>query len=251
MRQNQDICAKILCIYSSTKKRLGAMKTKVLLASIYSINVSVGRVQRLMRQLDLPKMSTIKPRFKKTTQENSSICVNHLEQRFYPCSPNQVWCSDITYVKTGSSFSYLCIVMDLFARKVIAWNLSKKMDTSFVIDTVRKAITGRLLKAPVLFHSDRGTQYTCAQFRRFLDENNFVQSFSNKSNPWDNAVVEAFFKFLKHEELSRHSLSCFEQAKIAIFEYIDGFYNTSRPHSANNYLSPDQKEALFQKKVSS
>lgn len=250
-RENQEISSKILSIYSSTKKRLGVMKIKVLLESIHSIKVSVGRVQRLMKQLNLPKMSTIRPVFKKQIPDNSSPCVNHLEQNFAPQVPNQVWCSDITYVRVGSTFSYLCVVIDLFARKVIAWNLSRKMDACFVIDTVNKALLQRKPTNSILFHSDRGTQYTSHQFRVFLDKNNFVQSFSNKSNPWDNAVVEAFFKFLKHEELHRHYFSSFEQAKLAIFEYIDGFYNPVRPHSFNDFLSPNQKEHLFVQKFSS
>lgn len=204
-----------------------------------------------MKQLNLPKMSTIKPVFKRQLQDNSSSCVNHLEQKFDPQVPNQVWCSDITYIRVGSTFSYLCVIIDLFARKVIAWNLSRKMDTSLVIDTVNKALSQRNPKKSILFHSDRGTQYTSMQFRAFLDKNNFVQSFSNKSNPWDNAVVEAFFKFLKHEELHRHSFSSFEQARLAIFEYIDGFYNPVRPHSFNDFLSPNQKETLFEQCLSS
>lgn len=241
-KENQDICSKILCIYSFAKKRLGALKIKVLLGSTYGINISVGRVQRLMSSLALPKMSTVRPRVKKQILDDHLPCSNLLEQKFVAKAPNRVWCSDITYIKLGNSFAYLCVVIDLFARVVISWSLSKKMDTDFVIDTVNKAIRTRRIKDCVLFHSDQGTQYTSKKFRSFLNEHNFVQSFSNKSHPWDNAVVESFFKFLKHEELNRRCFSSLADLKLAVFEYIEGFYNPMRPHSANDFLAPIQKE---------
>lgn len=242
---NQEISSKILLIYSASKKRLGAVKIKVLLASIYSIEVSVGRVYRLMKNLNLPKMSTVKPKFKKSTPSLSSHFVNRLEQNFSQSAPNQVWCSDITYIKVGSSFAYLCVIIDLFSRKVITWNLHTKMDSAFIIQTVSSAIRKRMPKNPIIFHSDQGSQYTSKQFRDFLDQNHFIQSLSNKSNPWDNAVVEAFFKFLKHEETNRRSYRSLSELRLSLVEYIDSFYNRLRPHSANGFLSPNQKERSF------
>lgn len=249
--QNQEISTKILSIYSSTRKRLGAVKIKVLLKSIYSINVSVGRVYLLMKYLQLPKMSTIKPRFKKSNSQETLSPTNPLNQQFNVSYPNHVWCSDITYIPIGNGFAYLCIVMDPFARKIVSWNLSLRMTAEFVIETVKSALSKRNISSSIIFHSDQGSQYTSKQFRVFIDENNFIQSFSSKSYPWDNAVVEAFFKFIKPEELNRRQYTSLSELKLAIFEYIEGFYNSRRPHSANNYLSPNQKELQYFENLSS
>lgn len=242
--ENQEIRSKILQIYSSSKKRLGATKIQVVLLRDYGINISVGRVYRLMKGMQLPKMSTIKPKVLQT-QESPSQCTNYLEQKFNPPEPNQVWVSDITYIKISSGFAYLCVIMDLFSRKIIAFRVHHRMDSSFVIQTLNNALETRKPQDSLLFHSDRGSQYTSHSFRRFCDENNIVQSFSKKGYPWDNSVVESFFKYAKQEEFSRRSFTSVSEVKLAAFEYIEGFYNSKRPHSANKMLTPNEKEILL------
>jgi putative transposase len=119
------------------------------------------------------------------------------------------------------------------------------MDSPFVIQTLKQALDVRKPDNTVLFHSDRGSQYTSLSFRRFCDENNVTQSFSKKGYPWDNSVMEAFFKYAKQEEFSRRSFVNISEVKMAAFQYIEGFYNSKRPHSANKMLTPNQKEAMF------
>ncbi len=221
--ENQEIRSRILEIYSHSKKRLGAAKIQVVLLRDYGINISVGRVYRLMKDMQLPKMSTIKPQRSKATEEHEATYHNRLEQRFNPPGPNQVWVSDITYIRTGSGFVYLCVVMDLFSRKVIAYRVHSRMDSHFVIQTLQNALDARRPKDHVLFHSDRGSQYTGKDFRRFCDENNIIQSFSKKGYPWDNSVVESFFKYLKKEELNRKHFQKLEDVKLVVFQYIEGF----------------------------
>lgn len=197
-----------------------------------------------MKSVELPKMSTIKPKTQ-NIQSSDHDCKNILKKQFSTTAPNTVWVSDITYVKVSSSFCYICVVIDLFARKVVSYKCSSKIDAKLVIDTVESAYLNRQYPRGVLFHSDRGVQYTSKAFRQLLDRLNFTQSFSAKAHPYDNAVAESFFKYLKYEELNRKSFSTINDLNLALFEYIEGFYNFRRPHSANSFLSPIEKENLY------
>ena len=134
------------------------------------------------------------------THSDNGECTNHLHQYFNQKAPNLVWVSDITYIKAGGKWYYLCIVMDLFSRKIIAWHLSGKADADLVISTFQKAYQKRNAPYGLMFHSDRGSQYTAFSFRQLLDSLNVVQSFSKKGYPFDNAVCECFYKYLKKKK---------------------------------------------------
>ena len=242
--ENQILRSNILTIYSNSKKRLGAYKIRQRLIIEYNKKVSVGRVYRLMKSMVLPKMSTVKPKTQYIKSDDVDL-QNHLKKEFNPKSPNQVWVSDITYVKVAGRFSYICAIMDLFSRKIIAYKTSINIDTKLVLDTFYLACSKRGFPHSVLFHSDRGSQYTSKDFRQALDKANFIQSFSAKGHPYDNAVIESFFKYLKHEELYRKIFNSLMELNLSLFEYIEGFYNTCRPHSYNDFLSPDEFEVLF------
>jgi putative transposase len=199
-----------------------------------------------MKSMQLPKMSSIKPKAVFSSNTADSDCPNHLKQNFNPSAPNQVWVSDITYIRVGNRFCFLCIVIDLFARKVIAYRLSSKMNVQLTIDTFQAAWNIRGKPSGLLFHSDRGCQYTAKEFRKLIDSHDVVQSFSAKGHPYDNAVAESFFKFLKLEETNRKSYSSLNELQLSLFSYIH-FYNTLRPHGSNAYLTPDEKEIAFRK----
>ena len=145
-------------------------------------------------------MSTIKPKSISRPKESSGCYADHLHQDFHQKAPNLVWTSDFTYLKAGGKWYYLCIIMDLFSRKIISWNISSKPNADLVIQTFQKAYHSRNCPAGLMFHSDRGSQYTAFAFRKLLDELNVVQSFSKKGYPFDNACCESFFKYLKKEE---------------------------------------------------
>lgn len=243
--QNQDIRSRILTIYTASNKRLGVHKIRRCLDREYGINISVGRIYRLMKNMNLPKMSTIKPPYKSDKNTNEECYTNVIKQNFKTEKPNLVWVSDITYVKASGRFYYVCVIIDLFSRKVVAWNISNKIDTELVIQTFLKAYSSRKPPKELIFHSDRGRQYTSNKFKKTLDDLSVVQSFSAKGYPYDNAVSESFFKYLKKEELNRYSYSSFEVLKLALFKYIDGFYNTSRPHSSINFLTPIEFQNKF------
>lgn len=242
--QNQILKSQILDVYSKSKKRFGAYKIKKVLFTEYGSNISVGRVYRLMKSMNLPKMSTVKPKYHHSQSSESFDFKNILNQKFNPSAPNQVWVSDITYIRCSNRFCYLCVVIDLFARKIISYSLSYKIDTALVWDTLDKAYSARNFPKNVLFHSDRGVQYTSRDFRKKLDQLNFIQSFSAKAHPYDNAVAESFFKYLKLEELNRKTFKTLHEIELSLFEYLN-FYNNYRPHSANNWLTPQKREDIF------
>lgn len=167
--ENQKLRKIILEIYTTAKKRVGPAKIQRMILRDYGISISIGRVYRLMRTMNLPKMSTVKPVFKPSKNQVSLKHPNHLKQAFNPPAPNQVWTSDFSYIPIGKkSFVYLCVILDLFSRKVIAWSVSKKIDTTLAITTIEKAIQVRKPTASLLFHTDQGSQYTSLEFRKLL-----------------------------------------------------------------------------------
>ena len=194
-----------------------------------------------MKSMELPKMSTDKP-CNRSPQEDSETYENHLRQQFFQSSPNLVWVSDFTYIKAGGKWYYLCVIIDLFSRKVIAWHISSNPDSELVITTFKKAYKARNAPYGLIFHSDRGSQYTSSKFKNLLDSLDVVQSFSKKGYPFDNAVCESFFKYLKKEETNRRSYATLNELNLSVFSYIEGFYNSRRPHSYLNYLTPNEAE---------
>lgn len=132
-----------------------------------------------------------------------------------------------------------------FSRKIISWNISSKPNADLVIQTFQKAYRSRNFPAGLMFHSDKGSQYTACAFRKLLDELNVVQSFSKKGYPFDNACCESFFKYLKKEETNRRNFRTYRDLYHSVFQYIEGFYNSRRPHGSLGYLTPNEMEATF------
>lgn len=197
-----------------------------------------------MKTLQLPQMSTSRPSSDRKHNDNGE-CSNYLNRDFSQKAPNLVWVSDITYLRAGGRWYYLCIVMDLFSRKVISWQLSAKPDADLVMSAFRRAYEKRNAPYGLMFHFDRGAQYTAFSFRQLLDSLNVVQSFSKKGCPFDNACCECFFKYLKKEETNRKIYHSFEELRLSIFEYIEGYYNSKRPHGTLGMLTPDEAETLY------
>ena len=151
---------------------------------------------------------------------------------------NQVWGSDITYLKAeGGNFLYLAVFMDFYSRKIVGWDLSHSLSASLVLSAFNRAAKARLAKTGLMVHSDRGVQYTSEEFRKKLKNRGFVQSMSRKGNCYDNAYCESWFSLLKRE-LGHRVYSSKDEAKEVIFEWIEGWYNTRRLHSALGYKSP-------------
>ena len=209
-----------LQIYTDYNNSLGVYKIRHVLERDYGINISLGRVYRLMNTMNLPKRSTEKPKWKGDWKDNSS-CVNHLNQQFNPTTPNSVRASDFTYIKVNGSFHYLCIVIDLFSRKVVGWSLPNCHDVALTIKAFEKAYFDRGEPDYVLFHSDQGSEYTAFTFRQILEKYNAVQSFSKKGYPYDNACCESFFRHMKRECIDRKSYLNQNELRLCCFEHIN------------------------------
>lgn len=198
-----------------------------------------------MKNMQLPRISKDKPHFNRKRSEGEREYQNHLKQNFNPKAPNQVWASDLTYIKANGKWYYLCVVIDLFSRKVVGWQLSAKADVNLVMNAFLKAYEARKRPSGLMFHSDRGIQYTSEKFRNLMDELNVVHSFSKKGYPFDNAVCESFFKHMKREEVDRRQYHSYEELMLSVFEYIEKFYNTERPHGSLGYSTPVEIEDAY------
>ena len=169
---------------------------------------------------------------------------NKVKRQFDVSAPNTVWVSDITKFKIKGIYYHVCVVMDLFSRKVVGYKISPNASTQIVTSSFKMAFKERGYPVNLLFHSDQGCQYTSKAFRKLLTGCSVDQSFSHTGTPIDNAVSESFFSNLKKEEMYRHDYRSEREFKTRISRYI-AHYNQNRPHSYNNYRSPDEKETQY------
>ena len=172
------------------------------------------------------------------SKHNLPIAANILDRQFNPVAPNIAWVGDITYIRTGSGWLYLAIVLDLFSRKVVGWAMAPSMPAELVCAALHMAIQQRQPAPGLIVHSDRGSQYACGQYQALLAKHGFVCSMSRKGNCWDNAVAERFFLNLKMERVWQREYANQMEAQTDITAYIVGFYNCSRIHSVLGNLSP-------------
>lgn len=192
------------------------------------------------------KAQWIKP-WTTTTRDSdfSNELHNVLDEQFNPECPNAALCTDITYILTQDGFVYLNCVMDLFARKIIAWTLADTMEVSTVIETINKAKARRNTDLPLIIHSNRGSQYVSNAWREATES--MQRSYSHSDYPYDNACIESFHSLIKREWLNRFNIRNYNHAYRLIFEYIEAFYNTIRIHSHCNYMSPDEFKKLYER----
>jgi transposase InsO family protein len=204
--------------------------------------VSRKRVARLMGQQHLAARK--RRRFVRTTDSRHGLPVapNVLERDFSPDKPNSTWATDITYVWTAEGWLYLAAVLDLFSRRVVGWAMSQSIDTLLVLSALDMALQQRQPAAGLVHHSDRGSQYASADYQQALKASGLQCSMSRKGNCWDNAVVESFFSSLKQELVYLTTFKTRQEAQLALFEYIEVFYNRKRRHSSLGYLSPVEYE---------
>ena len=240
-----DINKKIMDIYEDSRHIYGAPKiTQVL--RFMGEDISERTVTRYMKEMGIHAFYR-KP-YTVTTRsiDFTDKLKNKLKREFSPERPDSVWCTDITYIHTDKGFLYLSCIMDLYSRRIIAWELGKTLETKYVIRAIRKAIerTGR---RPQVIHTDRGVQYTSEEYINCTK--GVDRSYSSKGNPWDNACIESFHALIKREWLWRFQIKDYDHAYSLIFEYIDAFYNTTRIHSHCDYKSPLAYENGYYEKL--
>lgn len=243
IRKNQ-LKDEITEIYNESRQIYGAPKITSLLQN-KGIVIAEKTVGNYMRELGI-KAIWVTPYTRTTIDPDFDIKLkNILNRNFSPIMPNTVWVTDITYIWTVSGFVYLTTVMDLYSRIVVGWHLSDSLSAEGVIKAINKAKKSRKTASPIIIHSDRGIQYVSKAYIAATPAGKFIRSYSQKANPWDNAVIESFHALIKREWLNRFVIKNINHAHELIFDYIEAFYNTTRIHSHCEMKSPYDYEKKY------
>jgi len=234
---------KIETIHRNSRATYGAPRVHAELRAI-GIRCSRKRVARLMRRAKL--RGCLRGRRMRTTHRVAlqQAAADLVERNFASEEPDRLWVADITYVRSKEGFVYLAFILDACSRKVVGWSMATHLRTEIVVDALQMAIARRKPSPGLVHHSDRGVQYTSLFFGKKLEDEGLLPSMGRVGSAYDNALAEAFVATLKTELLYRSSWPTREVVKTAIFEYIEGFYNTRRRHSALGYLSPAEFEEV-------
>lgn len=220
----------------------GAMGSRTM---AQALGVSRWQARRLMQICQLVSKQPGKPKYRLIQQE-ALVASNQLNRVFAPTAPNRVWCGDITYVRMAGQWTYLAVVLDLYARRIVGWSLSTSPDSALVTQALRRALETRRPQPGLLFHSDQGGQYRSEAYRQQLAQQQIRQSMSRKGNCWDNAPMERVFRSLKTEWIPTEGYRSIQEGQQDLTEYLMGYYNHERLHSYNQYRTPEQQEQRWQ-----
>ncbi|MCP5500471.1 MAG: IS3 family transposase [Leptospiraceae bacterium] len=230
-------------IWKKSRKTYGLIR---LLEAVKKKDESYGarRVRKMMKLLGIRGKQEKKFKISTTdSQHNERIARDLVKRNFSPEKKDKIWVSDVTYIKQKESWLYLCVIIDLYSRKVVGWSLSEKNDSELITTTLDKAIRSRRPGRGLIFHTDRGSNYCSRKTRIKLIENKIIRSNSRKGNCWDNAVAESYFSTLKRE-MEVNVFYDLEDAKKEFFDYIEIFYNRQRTHSFLGYKTPTEYEEM-------
>ncbi len=244
-KRRENLKEEIQKIYNESQQIYGVTKITQTLKQ-KGIRTSEKLVGALMHDMGL---KSIRHRAKLFYEKEIKL-KNIVKQEFNPNKPNEIWVSDVTYFKTKFGAYYICVIIDLFSRMVISYNIGVNNSTHLTKKTFLSAYKSRQPSSNIIFHTDRGANYASKTFSKCLSQyNNITQSFSKPATPYENSVVESFFSSLKREELYRRIYTSDKDFRKNVDAYIS-FYNTKRIHSNNNYKTPEQKELDFYKQNS-
>ncbi len=232
--------------YTTFKRRYGAPRLTVEL-NAQGIGCSRNHVATLLRERGLKARNGKRFRYTPRTEAMTNVNANLLCRNFEASAPNRKWVSDITYIQVGRTWLYLAAVLDLYSRKIIGWALDRHMREGLILEALEMAVSHRAGRRGTVIHSDRGVQYRGNEYQEALKQHGLQCSMSRKGNCWDNAVMESFFSRLKVELIYAENYKTVEEARAGIFEYIELFYNRTRRHSANGYVSPQERERRYRK----
>ena len=239
-RRDEELREAIRAIHEASRGTYGVPRVHAELAA-QGCRVSRKRVARLMREAGLAGVS--RRRGVRTTCADSShrAAPDRVERQFQAEAPDRIWVADITYVPTWAGFLYLAVVLDVFSRRVVGWSMANHLRTELVLNALNMALAQRR-PGQVIHHSDQGTQYTSLAFGKRCREMGVIPSTGSVGDCFDNAMAESFFATLECELIDRRSFRTQAEARMAIFEFLEGWYNTRRRHSALGYLSPNDFE---------
>lgn len=236
----------ILKIIKNTHKKYPVWGVDPIWAEVKeTIPCSRGTVYRLMKKHGIKSKRKTKWKATTNSKHNMPVAPNLLKQYFYTELPNTVWVGDITYNWTAEGWLYTAIVKDLCTKDIVGYAMGDRINKELVIKAMKMAIKKEMPKAGLIFHSDRGSQYCSNDFKDLLKYNHIHQSMSRKGNPYDNACAENFFSCLKYECTNFYYFRNRDEAKLAIFEYIEVYYNRQRRHASLDWMTPYQYKSVL------
>jgi putative transposase len=242
-RRRQRMQSKVIDIYYDFRKRYGAPRIARELRAI-GLQCSVNYVASILRDTGLRGRNGRGFKYRPAIEKRTNVAPNILQRDFTATRANQKWVADITYIPVQNRWVYLAVLMDLYSRKIVGWEVSRNMTEDLVCSVLDMAFKSRRVKPGLIVHSDRGVQYRSHAYKRMLLRKGCVISMSRPGNCWDNAAMESFFSRFKVELIHAEGFDTIGQAQSAIFEYIEIFYNKKRRHSAIGYISPFEFEKL-------
>jgi putative transposase len=236
-RADLMLTAKIVAIHHRSRETYGSPNVHAELADDHGIRVGRKRVARLMRENGLRGATLRKYVVTTTSDPEAPKAIDLVERRFFADAPDRLWVADMTYIPTWSGWLYLAIVLDVYSRKIVGWAMDTNMRTELILEALQRAVTQRQ-PSGVIHHSDRGSQYTSYGFGKRCQEAGIMPSIGSVGDAYDNAMAESFFATLEREVLNRRPFKSQAEARMAIFEWIEGWYNPHRRHSGLGYRSP-------------
>jgi putative transposase len=235
-------------VFTDSHETYGAPRIQAELADDYGLGVGTKRVARLMRELGLIGVSRRRKGLKTTVQRKEApVAADLVRRQFRPSGPDRLWVADITYVSSWEGYVFLACVIDAWSRKVVGWSMRDDLRSELVVDALGMALSRRSPKPGLVHHSDRGSQYTSLAFGKTIEQAGVLPSMGRRGDAFDNAVAESFFATLETELLDRHTFRSRDHARLAVFTFIEGFYNSRRRHSTLGQRSPDRFEETMTK----
>ena len=242
-----ELASLIRRVFVESLETYGAPRVHAELREAHGIRVGRKRVARLMRQLELEGVSRRGKRHRTTISDPATAPASDLVgRRFTASRPNELWLADITHLPTREGWLFLAVVLDAYSRRIVGWSMRDDLKTELVVDALGMAVTRRKPPAGVVHHSDRGSQYTSLAFGTTLRESGLVASMGRRGDAYDNAACESVISTIKNELIKRQTWTSRDQARLAVFSYIETFYNPRRRHSALGYQSPIDYESTTQ-----
>jgi putative transposase len=241
-QQRDALLVEIRAIHAQFKGRYGSPRIHAELVA-RGHDCCVNTVARLMREAGIAAKTARKFRCTTTDSDHDlPVAENLLDRQFNPSEANEAWVADITYIPTRGGWLYLAAVEDLYSRRVVGWSMADHMESRLVVDALAMAVQRRLPDGGLLAHSDRGSQYASEHYQRLLAKHGITCSMSRRADCWDNAPMESFFASLKKELVHDADFATRAEARAAVVEYIEVFYNNQRRHSSLGYVSPAEYE---------
>jgi putative transposase len=242
--EDERLSAQVAEAFVASRATYGAPRIQAELRAA-GVHTSRKRIARLMRELGLQGVSRRRSARRTTIPDPSTPpAPDRVARQFTASGPNRLWVADITYIPTLERWLFLAVVMDVWSRKIVGWSMRDDLEADLVVDALGMAVARRRPDAGLIHHSDRGSQYTSLRFGRTLRDSGLLASMGRRGDAYDNAAAESCISTIKNELVRRRRFETRDQARLAVFDYIECFYNPLRRHSSLGQRSPDEYEKI-------